>query len=336
MASHADEHVGGEPAPQVIHVALSADDFFAMPMAVTITSMLSHLEPGHRLEVTVLDGGIKARNLARLRSMATSRCGIRIVKPENPRLDALIGQAHTFYPAAAWSRLLLVDLMPESVERVVYLDTDVVVQDSVSKLWEVDLHGAWLGAVGCGFPIGQLEHLRGIEIESGETRHYYNTGVLVFDLAAWRANQVLDRVFDVIAEHPEALFFADQDALNIALVDHWHTLPARWNQTVALRNHADGRPGVYPVDEAKEAAENPAVIHYTELGKPWHRGCTHPDQDRFFHYLDQTAWAGWRPTRFRDLRQLAGRALRKGRRLIGRRLRRRSAGAEAKSGQLVT
>jgi lipopolysaccharide biosynthesis glycosyltransferase len=291
-----------------------------MPMAATLASVAANLDPDHRLVVTILDGGIKPANVARLQALASPTCELNWIRPRSARLDRLVRDAKTNYPPAAWFRLLLPEIIPETIDRIIYLDTDVVVEGDLAELWHTDLGGAWLGGVGCGFPVSEVKHLAPLHPDGAERGHYYNTGVLVFDLAAWRANDVLDQVLEFIHEHPEALMFADQDALNIALFDRWHTLAPRWNQTVAIRNHADGRPSLYPVDALRQAITDPAVIHFTEVEKPWLLACVHPQQDRFFHYLDQTRWAGWRPTRIAEARRLARRAMRRARKLASRSL----------------
>lgn len=301
-----------------VQVAVAADDFFAMPMAATLASIMINLDTEYRLEVTVLDGGIKPANVEKVERLTSPRCTLHWVRPDSPRFDQLVRRSASNYPAASWFRLLLPVVMPESVNRVIYIDTDVVVEDDLAKLWRTDLGDAWLAGAGCGFSMADAGHLSQLDLDVDLSGHYYNTGVLVIDLAAWRANDVVDLAFDYISSHSDVLPFADQDTLNIALSERWHTLPPRWNQTMAIRNHADGRPGLYDLAEIEEAVENPAIIHFTEVKKPWFLGCTHPEVDRFFHYLDHTAWSGWRPTRIEETRRLARRAIRRGRKVADR------------------
>lgn len=305
------------PDLPAIHVALAADDLFAMPMAATIASLAANPAPDHRMEITILDGGIKAPNVGRIEALASDRCSLRWVQPTSPRLDQLVRGSTSNYPAANWFRLLLPELMPDSVDRVIYLDTDVVVEDSLAELWDLDLGDAWLAGAGHGFSIADAGHLAPLELDIDSTRPYHNAGVLLIDLAAWREHDVTGRVLEFMSRHSEGLPFPDQDALNVSLIDRWVTLAPRWNQTVAIRNYADGRPSLYPPKLIREALDDPAVVHFTEV-KPWVRACAHPERQRFFHYLDQTPWMGWRPTKADETRRLARRAMRRGRKVAGR------------------
>ena len=320
------DSVSPEATLPAIQVALAADDLFAMPMAATIASLVANLDPDHRLEITILDGGIKSPNVERIQALAADRCSLRWIRPESPRLDALVSGSTSNYPAANWFRLLLPELMPGSVDRVIYLDTDVVVEDSLAALWTLDLGGAWLAGAGHGFSIADAGHLAPLQLDIDASRPYHNAGVLLLDLGAWREHDVTDQVLEFMSHHADGLPFPDQDALNVSLIDRWVTVDPRWNQTVAIRNYADGRPCLYSSEQIREALDDPAVVHFTEV-KPWVRACAHPEKHRFFHYLDQTPWVGWRPTKADETRRLARRAIRRGRKVAGRYLAKAGLGA---------
>ena len=71
------DSVSPEATLPAIQVALAADDLFAMPMAATIASLVANLDPDHRLEIAILDGGIKSPNVERIQALAADRGGHR-------------------------------------------------------------------------------------------------------------------------------------------------------------------------------------------------------------------------------------------------------------------
>jgi lipopolysaccharide biosynthesis glycosyltransferase len=311
---------------KTVSVALAADDFFAMPLAATLASLIGTLDPGWRLDVTILDGGIRRANARRIEQLASESCSLRWVVPDAEKLGEVVRRVESTYPVASYYRLLLPALLPPQLSRVIYLDTDLVVEESISKLWETDLHGAWTGGVHEGLPRRMITRLAAVDEDQDLDRLYFNAGVLLIDLDAWRSNQATELLLDFIGRHPGELEFADQDALNIVLSDHWMPVPARWNQTSGLRNLAGNSSCLYGSEELAEALTNPAIIHFSEHAKPWLRGSEHPQCDRFFHYLDQTAWSGWRPTVRDDAQRLARRAARRARAEIAWRVRRKRSG----------
>lgn len=104
------------------------------------------------------------------------------------------------------------------VERVLYLDADVLIRDDLGALWNTDLNGKPIGTVrDVGFPMGH---------DDMERSPYFNAGVLLMDLAHIRGT------VNVLRTAAEAFLdakYADQDALNTHFRDAWHPLPMKWN-----------------------------------------------------------------------------------------------------------
>ena len=204
-------------------------------------------------------------------------------------------QAHTsgHVNRAAYLRLLIPELVPENVNRVIYLDTDLVVLDDIQELWEMDLEGKPLGAVP---DLGILASSRmrrqkeeTLGIEEGEL--YFNSGVMVMDLKAWRENQYGPQVIRCVEEGN--FRHHDQDGLNKVFQDNWKPLPLRWNVI----------PPVFtlPVKVLKksrwrnlalEALERPGVFHWAGRYKPWEFPPKGHFNEKYYTYLASTAFAG--------------------------------------------
>jgi lipopolysaccharide biosynthesis glycosyltransferase len=92
-------------------------------------------------------------------------------------------------------------------------------------------------------------------------------------------------------------FGQDQEALNVVLAGRIGELDPRWNQQseLFLKEYEVILP--FTRELIKDLSENPWITHYSNKRKPWHFGHEHPLLQEWFAYLDQTAFAGWRPTR---------------------------------------
>jgi lipopolysaccharide biosynthesis glycosyltransferase len=269
-----------EAADATIHVACAADDRFAMPLAVTLRSALDALSEPHRLEVHVLDGGIRPSNRERLeRTLDSPRVRLRFVTPP---ADALreIPRSGRFTPAAFY-RLLADRLLPASLPRALYLDADLVVVADLARLWDEPLRGLPLlavrdaGAPTVSSPWGLLNHR---ELGLAPDLAYFNSGVLSLDLARWRQEEIGEQLLRYLATHKNVIRWPDQDTMNAVLAGRWGELDPRWNQMPQARETRD-----------------PWILHFSTWSKPWHWDCAHPERARFFEVLDRTAWAGWRP-----------------------------------------
>lgn len=143
-------------------------------------------------------------------------------------------------------------LLPESVDRVIQLDVDTIVEDSLQPIWEVDLTDKWFAAVPETLsrykPFGDV---------------YYNIGVAVFNLAQIRRDGVEDALILWLNNHETP--YIDQDA--------WNMFGAR-TRAVAL----DAR---YNECFVTESSSSPAVVHYAGIKMWWNK----PDLFRGW-YLD--------------------------------------------------
>jgi lipopolysaccharide biosynthesis glycosyltransferase len=192
---------------------------------------------------------------------------------------------------AAWLRLFLPELLPD-LSRVIYLDVDMIVRDSLEELWCLDLGEHWFAAV-TDIPKkvgGVLAYQR---VGLAEASLYFNSGLLLIDLGRFRRERVAERVLRFAAEHPDKVALADQDPLNAVLHTHRYALPLRWNVMAPM--HEGGIDHGFPFTqaEADEAMRRPAVIHYSGLWKPWHYRSKHPLRRLYTEYRKQSPWPDW-------------------------------------------
>ena len=259
-------------------LVFAADDNFTEGLAVAIHSALKHLPPGVSPEIYLLDNGLSEESHARLRrTVAAARRDVDLRRVQIPghRLGPM--QADSHLRPATYARVLIPEVLPPHIRRVVYLDSDVLVRRDVSPLFSIELGGALLGAVRDYFTSSTAHELSGVRDRSNP-RPYFNAGVLVIDVIAWRTAGLVDRVLEY-ARSGEPLRWADQDALN-GVVEDWYELDARWNvQHVPTTIFRADFPLV--LDERGEAIYGErrsnyrasAIVHFIGSVKPWHYSC---------------------------------------------------------------
>ncbi len=278
----------------MITVALAADDAFSGQLAVCARSLLANY-PGVRGEVrfVILDGGISAGNRERIESVLN---GASTAWHDCSALytDLTEGQIGSH---AAYYRLALPELCDG--ERVLYLDCDIVVLGDVGVLWEADLDGCPLaaavdyGGATAGSRQGLLNYR---ELGLPPDAPLFNSGVMIIDLQKWREEDISEKVRSYVARSPEFVRWCDQDGLNAVCCGRWKALDPAWNQQAFIYGWQSAEDGPLTAEEYERALVRPCVVHYsTRHGKPWRPDCRHPLAGLYFHYLDMTPWAGWRP-----------------------------------------
>lgn len=192
-----------------------------------------------------------------------------------------------------WYRLYLPDLL-HGLDRVLYVDCDVVVMNDLRPLWETSLGDALVGAVSNVFERG-FEH-RARELGLAGPSHYFNSGVLLMDLKAWRRERTAQHVLAIARERARELAWPDQDALNMALTGRWRALHPRWNCQNSLFYFAHAADTFGP-DRVREAIRDPGLLHFEggALAKPWHYLCKHPFRAEYHRHRAGTPWPAVAP-----------------------------------------
>jgi lipopolysaccharide biosynthesis glycosyltransferase len=168
------------------------------------------------------------------------------------------------------------------VSRCIYLDTDLIVCSDLTELQLLDLHGKSSACViDGGIDTPQQQQRLREKLKLDNPRQYFNSGVIVMDLDAWRHHEIQSKALAVAQENYDLLDQMDQDALNIVLAGDWLVLDPKWN-TSKGRADADFSDG---------------IIHFLGKVKPWHADYAANFQDRWFALLDRTAFAGQRPVK---------------------------------------
>jgi len=280
-------------------LVLAGDEAFALGLAVALYSALEHLPPELRPWICVLDNGLSESSVARLRKMV-GRLGrgdqLQFFEPPSERLEDL--PRHSRFTPATYSRLLIPELLPATVRRVVYLDADVLVRRDMSALFELELGEAVIAAAPDLF-IGDVSHLLTdtsdrMAADAALRRRYFNSGVLLIDVPRWRAAGLTDAVVRYALSRQEMLPFVDQDALNV-VIDRYHELERVWNVQplnldLARRRIITDQDG-YRQD--RELYRHARVLHF--IGpKPWDHRCETRGAVPWARTLLRSRWYGRR------------------------------------------
>jgi lipopolysaccharide biosynthesis glycosyltransferase len=291
-----------------IVIVLAADANFCMQLAVMVAS-ISGTTAGRAHTVYVFHDGYPPELRAKVERVAGSDVDLVWVDASSTALNQAMPDGRL--PSATLFRLRVEELLPAELDRVLYLDTDMIVRHSLTPLWETDLAGSPAAAVQDS-GMCWTTHLPWRELEISPRLPYFNAGVLVIPLERWRKERTSERALDLLLRF--RFRDADQAALNAIFAGSWCALDPRWNvQTHHLwaGDDADVRAMEDP-DALDAAIRDPAIVHFC-LGmwkRPWQPESRHRYRGEWFELLDSTDWAGWRPVEPGSLFKLKRRARR--------------------------
>jgi lipopolysaccharide biosynthesis glycosyltransferase len=251
---------------ETIHIVAAANDLYVRHMAIMLNSLLSNKTSGNPVQIHIIDGGtISSENKDKLvKSVEKFNQEIRFIPFNNALLEGV--KITERFGREAYYRVFIPSLLPESIHKVIYLDSDLIVLRDIAKLWNINLDTYYLAAVEDSVGINRGRILR-IPAD-----HYFNSGVLVLDLNKWRSDNVTNRVMRYVRRYPRRILIADQDGLNAVLHDKWMRLNPEWNCFASLYN----------------ASRPPAIIHYITINKPWNGNPL--GKHEYVKYFRTTVW----------------------------------------------
>ena len=272
----------------LVEIAFGCDAGYLQPLTIAISSVLTSARDPKRLRFWLVTKSLDSAALAPLQTLIRNRGATLETRTPMEAVAVERMPLGEHFTEATYYRLMMPEVLPDAVTKLIYLDSDVIVRHPIEDLWAVDLEGLSTAAV---FNPRALNYRQmGLDRESD----YFNAGVLVMDLGAWRKQRIHQRALQFAVESSDQLLCADQDAINHILAGAWKRLDLRWNQQFKFFKHSAGFLRV-PWLELRRARSAPYIVHYSTNTKPWHSDNQHPWRHLYFDQLDRTHYRGWRP-----------------------------------------
>lgn len=280
------------------NVVFASNDGGCLFLATALRSVIETAGEPERLRFWVLSDGISEAHAAQIRAQGAGVPGVEISLVDiRPQLDPhreLLASFGGRWPLVTWARLFIAEALPQLTGKALYLDTDTLVCEDVALLMEADLQGQTVGVVLENFRDAAHEETQFKPAKIPQTvRRYFNAGMLLFDLDAYRKGDCLERLLTYLRDERPTLLFLDQDASNAVLGDRSRALHARWNWPDRWDSRALRLPlgtkvwRTFSLLEMVEAALYPGVLHFWGRTRPWssnHR----PEGPRYAKVLYRT------------------------------------------------
>lgn len=116
------------------------------------------------------------------------------------------------YPRTIYYRLLAYKYLPRNLDRILYLDADILCINDLSRLYNLDLKGYMAASAIHTNLIGVTDVINKIRLQNFEEAGYFNSGVMLMNLDEMRRDVTPQEIYDYIQKH--ILLLPDQDVLN--------------------------------------------------------------------------------------------------------------------------
>ena len=282
-----------------MNIVYHSSDKFASVLGTSVASLLENNKDADNIDIFIIEHAISRENKVKLKNLVNTykRSLTFIEMPDiNQKENLGLKQIKDNWLFDSYCRLFLDHILPENISKVIYLDSDVLVVNNISKLWDYDLQGKCVGAVKECIGLKYFD-LFGLNDNSV----YCNSGVLLIDLDRWREKKCDLLVQQYVQSQNGYVFFMEQSVLNIALQDEIIILPAIFNvktemQTLSYHEIEILRRPVnwFSEDEFNEAVRCPTIIHMTSFwmisNRAWYDVTNHPSKELYLKYKSMTDW----------------------------------------------
>lgn len=271
---------------------------YASVAAVSIISLLENNKSMETIHFYIADDGIKEETKEKLADMISKyNADISYIPLPDPSELLDFPFKDRYQIGHSYPRMCIARLLPKDMDRVLILDSDTIVLDDLSELWNIDMGDNILaGVVDC---MNLKAYSRQFALKEGMI--YCNAGMFLVDLKKWREQKIEEEIIKTIKEHNGNVFFFEQTLMNYSCRDRILKLPAKYNSyTLFYAFEYDNllrwrKPTVfYSQESVKEAVDHPVIVHFTRnfymKSHPWKEGSEHPLNEVYRKYMMMTPW----------------------------------------------
>ena len=244
-----------------IHVAYNIDDNYATFAMISMDSILKHNKSKSDYTFYILheENNLSSWNKFQLSTFVLLKGQsikfLSIDKEKFKNIDYSGSWFARHIAPIAFARIYLVDLLPDSIDKVLYIDADTLVNLDLKTLFDLELDESPIAmALDHDYTASKFQKISSL---------YCNSGVILFDTNNWRKLNISKKIFEIYNNKSYALEFIEQDLLNYASKGIVKLIDSKYNHQIC-----DYCPRKFDDSYYKERLDN-TVIHYISPEKPW-------------------------------------------------------------------
>ncbi len=274
---------------ETIHAAITHNDNYTEYCVTTMTSIVAN-KTDENIVFHIIDGGLSEASKQKI--LKVPDCEV-VFDKVNTDMFKQYKQAD-YYPVTILFTMILPDIV--NVDKLLYLDCDLVVNSSLKELWQMDIEDNYLIAVE---DANGVKYAKKFGLKKGSK--FFNTGMMLINCKKWRENNIPQRAIEIALEKTGSAWGYDQTVLNQLFEGNVKYVDLKWNLQYCPIN-------VYPTydskDEYRNAIKSANIVHFVGDYKPWKQGfsCFSPKNKDFFKYHAMTSyrWKNYKSWLFWD------------------------------------
>lgn len=253
-----------------INILVTLNSGYLGPLCVMLRSLcLSN--PTAQFRIFVAHTSLTESDFAKIEaSVSTDTCRVESIHVPQDRFPGLPYSKR--WPQEACYRIFAAHILPADLDRVLYLDPDMVIINNIEQLYNTDMQG--MSYVACTHLFWLMQTVSRVRLKMPPKSVYINSGMMLMDLEKLRAEQQIERVLEYYRNNKNRIYLFDQDILNglyaqqtLAINPLLYNLDERYFKlhNINPKNKAN------KID-CKWITDNTVIIHFCGKSKPWNAG----------------------------------------------------------------
>lgn len=278
-----------------MNVVFACDNNYVPLLTISAVSFLvNNQNDFDEINIFILDDGISESNKNKVNSILSEyKCNISFIKTKKiEELDfkVLSLEREDIASLTTYARLFIPSLLPDDVDKLLYLDCDSIIVDSFKQLWQEDISDYYCAAVQ---DCSNTSYMEALGIPRNEK--YYNAGVLLINLEKWREDNVENQFMEFLTDNQQRYYQHDQGVLNNIFKNKIKTVSPKYNLQGYFqfldynlsRKYACIEIEYYSREIMDDARKNPVFLHFcaADYFRPW-KNPNHPYFKEFEYYAD--------------------------------------------------
>lgn len=256
--------------PGILHVGFGFDAAYVRPMGVSLTSIVIN-NPDINIHAHLFYSSLGEGDLLKLEAFIRQYSNLVISLYEvNDQIFTML-PVKQYLPLSTYFRLMIPLILPE-LEKILYLDSDVLCLGNLSGILNVNLDNKTVLVVS---DIDSTANAR-IEALGLKSGKYFNAGVMLIDIQKWNIQKISEQALSLLCKFPDKFIYLDQDVLNILLENNAKYIDDKFNSIMGKGEISSGI----------------ILLHCTAHPKPWKIHCISKAQSLFLHYEQLSPWSG--------------------------------------------
>ncbi len=259
-----------------IAVVYITDNGFAMPTAISIISVINNKKENEHLVIYVFADEVSDYNLRMIRSINKADVQIDIIDIGELKVNKIQYKTTNVHVSSTAVYKFFLPQILDLEDRIIYLDGDTIIQNSLSKLYEIRMGGCYVAAVRDFLLNDSEERVKSIDVNwkrdiGVQCSDYFNSGVMLMDLKAMRDDKIAEKLINF--RNKGINYFMDQDAFNIICNEKKYIIDWSYNFQTHLLEWSDAKTiskiCETPYLSINDMIENATIIHCCGSHKPW-------------------------------------------------------------------